>query len=367
MTDSMRIGIVGAGAIALGTAALLRRNQHHPMVWSPSGVSTKAFETAPLNVHGVFEAEFRLDIAQTAQTLVEANDALILALPATGHKSVMDAIAPHIRSGQHIIISSHASFGALYLQKILTERDINAPVTAWGTTIVSGRRTDTAVRVNTVRGQVDLCTVPEAQSDDALDLCKTLFGDRFTPREGILAITLSNLNPQNHLGIAMCNITRMERGEDWSQGLNVTPKVGRLMEKLDLERLEIAKSLGLDVKTIFEHFHKSFHVPIGSISDMNQDMHRRGFGGLGPTSADSRYITEDVPYGLEVTAVLGQMVGKPAVLHEAGIALLSAMYDRTFSQENAFLQALDLTSLTLDDLKQAAQTGQLPKPSTNAP
>ena len=60
----------------------------------------------------------------------------------------------------------------------------------------------------------------------------------------------------------------MERGEVWSQGQNVTPKVGRLLEMLDLERLAIAEKLGLKVKTIFEHFHLSFHVPVASISEM---------------------------------------------------------------------------------------------------
>lgn len=366
MTQTLRIGIIGAGAIALGSAALLHRNQHTPVLWSPSGKSTHIFETTPLRVHGVFEAEFAPEIAKTAKDLIDGCDVVLLALPATGHKDVMDAIAPHIRDDQHILISSHASFGALYLMKILAERGVSAPVTAWGTTIVSGRRTDDTVRVNTVRGQVDFCTLPHTKSAAALDVCQTLFGDRFTPRDGLLAITLSNLNPQNHLAIALCNITRMEHGEDWSQGFNVTPKVGRLMEQLDLERLEIAKALGCDVKTIFEHFHKSFHVPIGTVYEMNQQMHSHGYGGLGPITADSRYVTEDVPYGLEVTATLGRMIGKAAPLHEAGIALFSAMYDRDFSQENMFLKTLDLTRFTLDELQQAARTGLLPTASVDA-
>ena len=193
----------------------------------------------------MIEEEFEPAIAHSAQELAETNDALIIALPATGHKNVMDALAPHIREGQHVIISSHASFGAVYLTQALAARGVTAPVTAWGTTIVSGRRQEeTKVRVNTIRNRVDLCTVPEAGTDDGLALCQSLFGDRFMPRDGLLAILLSNLNPQNHLGIALCNITRMERGEDWSQGLNVTPKVGRLLEKLDLERLADRQGAG---------------------------------------------------------------------------------------------------------------------------
>ena len=99
---------------------------------------------------------------------------------------------------------------------------------------------------------------PGQGSGQGFDWNLGLFGDRFQPRDGLLAISLSNLNPQNHMGIALGNMTRMERGEIWSQGQNVTPNIGRLLESLDQERLAIAKVLGLKVRTIFEHFHLSF-------------------------------------------------------------------------------------------------------------
>ena len=37
---------------------------------------------------------------------------------------------------------------------------------------------------------------------DVLALCSHLFPQRFTPRDSLVAITLSNVNPQNHLAIA---------------------------------------------------------------------------------------------------------------------------------------------------------------------
>ena len=360
MSDALRIGIAGAGSVAFATAALLHQQGHDPMLWSPSGAGTEALETAPLRALGAIEAEFTPRIAGSAAELARDNDILLLALPAYGHKAVMDALAPHIRDGQHVIISSHASLGAVYLMQLLAARGIKAPITAWGTTVVTGRRqAGSAVQVNTVRKRVDLCTVPDTQADRGLDDCQRLFGDRFQLRDGLLAISLSNLNPQNHMGIALGNITRMEQGETWSQGQNVTPTIGRLLEQLDLERLAIAEALGLQVKTIFEHFHLSFHVPVASISEMNQQMHAQGNGGTGPATADSRYVTEDVPYGLQLTAVLGQLAGTPAPLHEAGIAIFSAMYGRDFSKENALLAALALDNYDLDDLKQAARTGLL--------
>ena len=356
-----RVGIAGAGSIAMGTAALLHCNGHDPMLWSPSGKGTAALAGGgKLIANGAIDAAFRPRVAVDAQELVRDNDVLVLALPAYGHKAVMDAMAPHVRNAQHVIISSHASLGAICLMQLLARRGVTAPVTAWGTTAVTARRrSGSEVRINTVRRLIDLCTVPDSRTQEGLALCRRLFGDRFQPRDGLLAISLSNLNPQNHMGIALGNMTRMERGETWSQGRNVTPNVGRLLEALDQERLAIASALELDVRTVFEHFHLSYHVPIASISEMNQQMHARGIGGTGPATANSRYVIEDVPYGLVVTAALGELAGRPARLHDAGTRILSAMYGRDFAAENELLNALDLQRHDMGDLQRAARTGLL--------
>jgi opine dehydrogenase len=333
----VKVGIVGAGSIAFGAAAYLENAGHRAMLWSPSGERTKRLATGEaLIASGALEGTFHPAVAGSAQQLVEANDVLMIALPGYGHKAVMDAIAPFIREGQAVLISSHASFGALYLNRLLAERGIVVPIVAWGTTVT---------------------TVPESLSAEGLAVCQTLFGDRFVQRDGILAIALSNLNPQNHMGIALCNMTRMEHGEIWPQGLNVTPNVGRLLEELDRERIAIAEALGLNVRDIFEHFHLSFHVPKDSVSAMNQEMHREGRGGTGPATADSRYVTEDVPFGLLMTVKLGELTGRPAVLHDAGVRIFSAMYGRDFAAENTLLDAIGMSDLSLERLRQLARDG----------
>ena len=39
----IKVGIVGAGAIAFSTASILSKNGHDVMIWSPSGEGTKDF------------------------------------------------------------------------------------------------------------------------------------------------------------------------------------------------------------------------------------------------------------------------------------------------------------------------------------
>jgi opine dehydrogenase len=92
---------------------------------------------------------------------------------------------------------------------------------------------------------------------------------------------------------------------------------------------------------------------------MNQAIHEGGKDVYGPTAADSRYVTEDVPFGLTLVIVFGKLTNRPAVLHQSGLQILSAMYGRDFMNENDLLDALDLTQYELDDLQEAALTGYL--------
>lgn len=355
----MKVGIVGAGAIAFGMAAFLEQAGHTAALWSPSGERTKALAGGEtLVAAGAIEGTFKPRIAARTADVIAGAAVILIALPAYGHKHVFDAIAPHVTAAQTVIVSSHASFGALYLSRLLAARGVAVPIVAWGTTLVSGRQTGPAkVQVNTVRQKVDLATLPAARSAEGLATCRVLFGDRFVDRQSLLAIALSNLNPTIHMGIALGSMTRMERGETWGQAENVTPNIGRLLEDLDRERLAIAAALGLEVRTIFQHLHLSFGVPFGAASEMHQAMHAMGKGGAGPTTADSRYVTEDVPFGLVPTAKLGRLVGRPAPLHEAGVSLFSAMYGRDFGAENDLIPALDIDSISLAQLQTLCRDG----------
>ena len=86
-------------------------------------------------------------------------------------------------------------------------------------------------------------------------------------------------------------------------------------------------------------------------------MHRQGRGGFGPKTAESRYVLEDVPFGLVPTVVLGRLAERPATLHEAGLALFSAAYGRNLSKDNDLLPELGLERLSAGELQRLARAG----------
>lgn len=354
----MRVAILGAGSVALATAAFLVSRGHEPIIWSPRGGNSEALVGSGVRASGALSVSFVPAVVRSCEEAVASSDVVLIALPAYGHKVVMDAAAPYLRNGQVVIISSHASFGALYLSKLLAASQVDVTIVAWATTVTTGRKVNShAVTVNTVRDKIDFATLPKSAAALGNEVCTGLFGDRFVLRDGILAIALSNLNPQGHLSIMLLNLTRAEIGETWSQPAMVTPTVGRLMEALDLERVAIASAFGVSVRSVFEHFMLSYQVARGSVSEMNQEMRRRGSGGDGPRSLDTRYITEDVPYGLVCTCLLGQIVNVPTPLHDAGINILEASLGKDFRSANDILPQLSLETLSQRDFLDLVTNG----------
>ena len=333
----MRVAILGAGAIAFASAALLERNGHTPVLWSPSGKRTAALATTPLTATGAIEGEFHPVTAATCAEALSGADAVYIAVPGYAHRAVMDALIPHLRPAQPVIFSSHMSFALLYLQ----QRGVSSTLIAWGTTVVTGRQPSlTETLVSHIRAKVDMAVLPATAAPAAQALCTALFGDRFVLRDSLTAIALSNLNPQNHLAIALCNLTRMEKGEQWLQYGNITGAVGRLMEALDAERLAIARAYGVSVRTLHEHFRLSFAATGETMADMARSLSERGADVAAPATLDSRYVTEDVPYGLHPTVCLAKAAGLEAPLHEAGVRMFSALYGRDFAAENDLLPTL---------------------------
>lgn len=349
----MNVTIIGPGAIGLGAAAFLIERGFDPILLSVSGDSlSELAQGAPLVATGAVEGSFTPRVETDWQSAIDSADVVLVTLPGNGHKLVFDRAAPFLKSGQTVIVSGHLSFGALYLRRLALARGVDVTVVAWGTTVTTGRkRSPTHVHVNNLRKRVDIASVPVDAGPKSLALCQELFGDRFVLRDDLLAIAVSNLNPQNHMGIALCNFTRMEKGESWGQNANLTDSVGRLLEALDAERLAIARAIGVQVRTIREHYHLSFGAPQGPMGEMARHLVANGDTTTGPTTLDTRYVLEDVPFGLAATAKLGRLVGAPAVLHESGIAIFSALYGRDLVDDNDLLPTLGLDGMSLDDLR----------------
>ncbi len=353
----MRVAILGTGGIGRGYAAFLASTGHTPVLWSPTGTGL----TAPgcdLVATGVVIGSFPVRVTANCAEAVKGAEVVMLAVTGNGLRPTIEALAPVLQDGQLVIISGHLSFAALYLSRLLAARSVRAPIAAWATTALTARRgVGPSVHISGRRAMLDVATLPVVAAVAGLDGCQALFGDRFRPQSDLLAIMLSNLNPPSHMANMLCNLTRAERGEEWANYGGITPAVARLMLALDTERLSLAAAFELQVRTIEDHFVASFGVDRAPLADMVQVVHGKRPELMGPKTLDTRFVTEDIPFGLVPLAVLGRIADVQMPLHDAGIAMFSALYDRSFESENDLLPVLQLDMLAQQDVRTAMRCG----------
>jgi opine dehydrogenase len=347
----MKVAILGAGAQAFALAVFLGREGHDPILWSPSGRGTAALAAGPVTATGVIEGTFRPAIADDCAAAVRDSEVVVVALPAAGHRLAFERMVPALTDQHMVVISSHASFGALYLDALLAGRGLELPIVAWSTTLLRSRKPDAAsVRIATVRKGIDAAVLPANRTEEGIARCRAVFGDRFRPLADLLAVSLSNMNAQSHMALCLCNFTRMELAEQWDQATCTTEGVGRLAAALDSERTAIADAFGITVRSMGEHKQQTHGATAPVVPTM------------GPASTESRYVLEDVPFGLAVTVALARLAAVPTPLHEAGARIFSVLYGEDLAVRNDLLASLELDRIDVAEFRRRCREGA-PRPA----
>jgi len=339
----MKIGIVGAGSIGLASAVWTASRGYTPILWSPRENGDVPVKAVRIESSGILESNVSVRIAQNAQMLAACAQVILIAIPANGHKAVIDALLPYLRSGHIVIISSMASLSSLYLYEAAIARNVSMTVASFGTTALTARRQDKHhVRIMTRRTSLGVSCLPISQRQKVLTLCESLFGHGFTPDENMLSTTLTNTNPVAHAPLALLNWTRIELGEHWPQYQFMTPRVSAVIEQLDAERRVVAQAFGLTIRTIEQHFRHSFNTESDTLADIAAELHAKRGGPPGPTDMKTRFLSEDVPYGLVFTARLGKISQVPISATDAIVTLAGLVTRDDFSVKNDLIDVLRL-------------------------
>jgi opine dehydrogenase len=349
---SLNVGIVGAGGIGLAYAAWMAERGHAVSIWSPRR-GTQAAAHEAFTASGVLEGSWRVAHAADPQGLAAAADVIVIAVPLNGHRSVMDALLPHLRSGQQIIVSSMGSLSSLYLHEQARKRGVELHVASFGTTALTARRKQaTAVNIMTRRASLGVSCLPPTSAPPLLATCETLFGNTFTVDDNPLVSTLANTNAVLHAPLALLNWTRIERAESWPQYHYITPQVAAVIERLDAERLAVAHAFGCTLPGIRRKMARAFGIETDSLAEVAAAMHAKRGGPPGPVDVDTRYVSEDVPFGLVFTLALGRVANVPMPATAATVAMAGLVCGKDFAAQNDLIEVLRIPAETVAGLLQ---------------
>lgn len=219
--------------------------------------------------------------------------------------------APEKFAGKRILLAPGGFGGALVSAARFRQRDLVVPsfseVPGWmfGGNLVGG-----TVQMFMRKRDLDFATASDEQTDIALKHFVQYFPD-LVPSD-LVTTSLSNVNGVIHPPLSVLNATRIENQETWHYWDDgFTPAVARLTEAIDQERQNVVEALGGRSESIVEISMKAYRADGMQGSNWYEAVKSfRGYRDrVGPTDLDSRFLTDDVPYGVSVYEELARKIG----------------------------------------------------------
>ena len=219
-----------------------------------------------------------------------------------------------------------------------------------------------------------LGVLPASETDRTRDLLRSIFTVDGRGEAGgednsavscygnVMECGLSAMNPVVHPPGVLMNAGRVEysRGDFYFYEEGVTPGVCNAIYGVDRERREVGRALGFEMSVVDEAFFLAGFGPRGDLwSTINGSRMLTQL--RAPGELDTRWLTEDVPYGLGAWSSLGRHLGVATPLMDGLVALASAALGQDFRASSRTVRRLGIAGMGRDALLRFAETGELPE------
>jgi len=347
--------VIGAGNGGQSMAAHLTLLGFSVRLWDIDPERVEALrQRGSIALSGAVEGEAAVSLVtgDMAEAL-EGAAVVMVVLPTVYHGSVARSMAPHLRSGQVVILHPGATGGALEVRTVLQEEGCKVPVTVAETdTLLYACRSPRAGEaiVYGIKDRVNVASLPAAEAPHVAALLNTAF-PQYTPVANVLVTSLTNGNAMMHPAPTLLNAGRIESRasfEYYSEG--ITPSIARVIETIDAERLAVAKSLDVCVPSTKEWYTAAYGVTGNDLYSQVQQV--TAYEGIkGPITLNTRYLFEDIPTGLVPLSRLGRAMGVATPTMEAVVTLGNALLGRDFWREGRSLEKLGLAGKGPDEIR----------------
>lgn len=359
-----RVAILGGGNGGRTAAVDLALAGHEVRLYDvpafASGLDAIA-ATGRITATGVISGSAPVRVEFDLGRAVAGVDLVLMVVPTMHQMALADLLAPHLVDGMNIALMP-GSLGSLEFVERLRSRDQLPDVTVSEVAALpyATRITGPAeVHIFGRRRYVSAGVFPASESDRALPILADLFAG-FEPMPNVLAAGLNNPNPTLHCLGVLLSASRIEysHGEFYYYEEGMTPHVCDAIEAIDAERVAIGAALGVEVLSLRDTYARMGYGPKGD-SFWSVIRGVRALNGIkGPTSVDSRYLTEDVPIGLTIYSQIGRQVGVPTPIMESVITLSGALLSRDFVADGRTLQRCGIVGMGAGELQKYTQTGR---------
>ncbi len=289
---------------------------------------------------------------------IKGVDIIIIGGSAHAHEPFSKALAHDFEDGQFILFTSN--FGALKFRNWMKEAGVTTRVTpVESTSLLYAVRAAEPGVVNCIglKGILPVAALPARQTTEFLDLIKPVF-QQVVAAENVWTTSVNNVNPIVHPPMVLFNAGRIEAtgGKGWNLYADgATECVTRVMLAMDAERMALLGRIsndGIAFKNSFENFYAKYSLGKQTLSEtLRQSPIHSNPVFPAPSCIDTRYINEDLPFGLVPWSNMGRLWDVPTPNVDAVIRLVSTMLGKDYFVEGLTADKLGLQGMTPADVK----------------
>ena len=289
---------------------------------------------------------------------IKGVDIIIIGGSAYAHEPLSKALAPHFEDGQFILFTSN--FGALRFHKWMQDAGITTRVTPVETMslLYATRATEPGVVACIgVKNHLPVAALPAVRNQEFLDKIHPVFPE-FTAADNVWFTSVNNLNPIVHPPMVLFNAGRIEStgGKGWNLYADgATESVAKIMLAMDAERMTLLAPLsneGIAFKDAFENLYEDYSLGKKSLSETLRQSPIHGNPAFSaPATVDTRYLNEDLPFGLAPWSSIGRMWGIPTPNIDAVIRIASTMLGEDYFTKGLTVEEMGIAGLTPEELK----------------
>jgi len=305
------------------------------------------------------EGEIAVVTTDPAEAL-DGVDIVMVVVPATGHRFIAEAFAPHLRGHETVILHPGRTGGALEVHNIFAAHpNARHVVVAEAQTLIYACRVLNLaqVQVFAFKNSVPLAAIPAHKTPEVIRAIRPAYKE-FVPGDNVMKTSLDNIGAIFHPAVTVLNCSRIEltRGDFDYYTDGISQSAARVLEAMDAERVAVGAAVGFHCMTAREWLYMAYGAAGRTLYDAIRA--NEGYYGIrAPTHLDHRYIWEDVPMSLVPIASLGEMLGVPCPTIRAIITLGDLLHGRDYWAQGRTVESMGLAGMSIKDIRRVVLEG----------
>ncbi len=322
----MKFSIIGGGSTGHAVAAYLSSKGGECVLNTRDAIKADIINSSGITAEGAINGNFKVNATTNIVEAVAGSELIIVMTTANAHREVACRLKPLLTQNQKILIFN-SNWGALEFKQVLG-LDIqlkNLTVAETGAQLfMSSSKEPGHVNIG-MKIKISVSATEPEKTQPLLDEINEYF-PQFTKASSIIETTMSTTNPVIHVPITLLNAARIENAQQFLfYGEGASRTAVDLVTKLDIERIAVAKSLGCEIVDVLTGINSFWEIKHDNLFDAltKNEIYVKG---MGPTSLNHRYLSEDVPFGIAPIAKIGKLIGIETPYTDALLNILRCLF-----------------------------------------